>query len=312
MGAVPGGVAPALRTVGLRRAYGRTVALDGLDLEIPRGVVCGLVGPNGAGKTTAMGIICGLVQPDDGQVDLLGEGPFDPARHAGRITLLPQDCELPADLPVGQVLRWYARLQGMTAAQAAHAADRVLDEVALADRAGQRVKQLSHGMRRRVAVAQALLGQPELVLLDEPTSGLDPHLVVRMRELFRARRQGATLVVSSHVLAELEATCDFVVFMEKGRTVAQGPLAEVTGRSRQVIVRLAPGSDTSALVPALVAAGLQATADGDQLVVSGDAGLGTADLNSRMLPVLLAAGARIEEVQAGRSLEATWMASREG
>jgi len=299
---------PALRTIGLRRAYGRTVALDGLDLEIPRGVVCGVVGPNGAGKTTAFGVIAGLVQPDAGAVDLLGEGAFDPARHAGRVTLLPQDCELPADLPVGELLVFYARLQGMGAAAARRAADQVLDEVALSDRARSRVKQLSHGMRRRVAVAQALLGQPELILLDEPTSGLDPHLVVRMRDLLRARRGAATVVISSHVLAELEATCDHVIFMEKGRQVGQGPLAELTGRSRQVVVRLE--GDAAAFVPALHAIGLGAVADGDLLIVSGPVGQGTADLNSQVLPVLLAAGARIEELRAGQSLEATWMAAR--
>ena len=300
--------APALQTRGLRRAYGATVALDGLDIEVPRGVVCGLVGPNGAGKTTAFGIIAGLVQADAGSVDLLGEGPFDPARHKGRVTLLPQDCELPPDVPVGLLLTWYARLQGMTGAEARRAAETVLDEVALADRAGQRVKQLSHGMRRRVAVAQALLGRPALILLDEPTSGLDPHLVVRMRQVLRARVPQATLVVSSHVLAELEATCDHVVFMERGRCVAQGLLAEVTGRSRQVVIRL--GQPAAAWVTVVEAAGLRAVADGEQLVVSGDAALGTAELNARVLPALLAAGARIEEVQAGRSLEATWMASR--
>lgn len=300
----------ALRTVGLRRSYGRTVALDGLDLQVPRGVVCGLVGPNGAGKTTAFGIVAGLIQADAGEVDLLGEGPFDPVRHKGRVTLLPQDCELPPDVPVGALLTWYARLQGMSAAESGRAAEAVLDEVALADRAGQRVKQLSHGMRRRVAVAQALLGAPDLVLLDEPTSGLDPHLVVRMRQVLRARAGRATLVVSSHVLAELEATCDHVVFMEHGRCVAQGPLAEVTGRSRQVVVRLAHAA--APFVAPLQAAGLQAVADGDQLVVMGEATLGTAELNARALPVLLAAGACIEEVQAGRSLEATWMAARAG
>lgn len=298
----------ALRVTGLRRSFGKTVALDGLDLSVPRGALCGLIGPNGAGKTTAFGVVAGLVQADAGAVDLLGEGPFDPRRHGGRVTLLPQDCELPPDVPVGSLLTWYARLQGMSADQARHAADRVLDEVALADRADQRIKQLSHGMRRRVAVAQALLGQPELIMLDEPTSGLDPHLVVRMREVLRARSGRATLVISSHVLAELEATCDHVVFMERGRCVGQGPLSELTGRSRQVVVRLADSAGP--LVEVLEAAGLQAVADGDQLVISGDAGLGTAELNARALPVLLQAGARIEEVSAGRSLEATWMAAR--
>ncbi|RME28761.1 MAG: ABC transporter ATP-binding protein [Deltaproteobacteria bacterium] len=300
----------ALRIRGLRRRYGATVALDGLDLDVPRGVICGLVGPNGAGKTTTMGIVAGLIRPDAGTVDVLGEGPFDPTRHAGRVGLLPQDCAMPASLPVGEVLAYYGRLQGLSTSMARRAADRLLDEVDLADRAGQRIGQLSHGMRRRVAVAQALIGDPELVLLDEPTSGLDPHLVVRMRALLRTRRGRCTIVVSSHILAELEATCDHVIFMERGRCTAAGSMAELTGRSRQVIVELEPGLDAPALVPSLQGAGLRAQVDGTRLVVTGPTGEGTAALNARLLPVLLAAGAPIVEVQAGRSLEATWMASR--
>ncbi len=301
----------ALQTRGLRRRYGSTVALDGLDLDVPSGVVCGLVGPNGAGKTTTMGVVAGLIQPDAGSVDVLGGGPFDPARHAGRVGLLPQDCALPAALPVGEVLAFYGRLQGMTATEARRAAAQLLEEVDLADRAAQRVGQLSHGMRRRVAVAQALLGDPELVLLDEPTSGLDPHLVVRMRALLRARRGRCTLVVSSHVLAELEASCDHVIFMERGRCIAAGSMADLTGRSRQVIVELEAGFDAASLLPSLRDAGLSARADGCRLVVGGAAGEGSAVLNARLLPLLLAAGAPIVEVQAGRSLEATWMARRE-
>ena len=174
----------ALKITALHKAYGRNLALDGLDVSIPRGVICGFIGPNGAGKTTTFGIVGGLISADSGHVDILGKGPLDAGRQAGVLTMLPQDCELIAHVPVVEYLRYLARLQGMTKGEAEKMADARLDEVALADRAKAKVKELSHGMRRRVAVAQALLGDPKIVLLDEPTSGLDPELVVRMREIF--------------------------------------------------------------------------------------------------------------------------------
>jgi len=168
----------ALSLRGVDKAYGKTTALRGLDLDVPAGALVGLIGPNGAGKTTAFGIVGGTVRPDAGRIDVLGAGPFDPAQHAGRVGLLPQDSELNPHTPVRDLLRFFGRLQGLGRRQAEVEADRVPTLVELRERAGSKIRQLSHGMRRRVAVAQALLGSPELVLLDEPTSGLDPDLVV--------------------------------------------------------------------------------------------------------------------------------------
>ena len=296
---------PALVLERVTKRYGRVTALDGLSLSIPRGVVCGMIGPNGAGKTTTYGIAGGFIEADGGRVDLLGDGPFDPAKHRGRITLLPQDCELNPHTPVRDLLAFLAKLQGMSAKQSVREADRVLDLVALTDRAQSRVRQLSHGMKRRVAVAQALLGDPELVLLDEPTNGLDPELVVRMRELFVGQRGRRTLVVSSHVLAELEAACDHVVFLERGRCVKQGPIAEVTGRGARVRIAL----EKKVEVDLAALPGLELRWDGDTAIISAD-GHDAASLNAAVLPLLLAAGARILEVRSGESLEAAYLTSR--
>lgn len=297
---------PALVLQGVVKRYGRVTALDGLDVAVPRGVVCGMIGPNGAGKTTTFGIVGGYIEPDAGAVDLLGEGRFDPAKHRGRITLLPQDCELNPHTPVRDLLTFFARLQGMTAREAVHDADRVLDLVALTDRAQSRVRQLSHGMKRRVAVAQALLGDPQLVLLDEPTNGLDPELVVRMREVFVAQRGRRTLIVSSHVLAELEAACDHVIFLERGKCVRQGPIAEVTQRGARVRITLEArvDADLAAAVPGLVVRWE------DAMVVLTAPGRDAASVNAAVLPVLLAAGARILEVRLGETLEAAYMDAR--
>ena len=299
--------APALVLRGVRKRYGRNAALDGLDLEIPRGVVCGMIGPNGAGKTTAFGIVGGYVRPDGGDIDVLGAGAFDPLRMAGRVTLLPQDCELNPYTPVRALLAHYASLQGMTRRESLREADRVLDMVELRDRARSRIRQLSHGMRRRVAVAQAFLGSPELVLLDEPTNGLDPELVIRMRELFVKQRGNRTLVVSSHNLLELEAACDHVVFLDRGRCVRAGTIDEVTARGAVVRILLEAPVATESLAAALPGATL--TWEGTTLVIAAPAG-SPAELNAIALPALLAAGARILEVRQGHSLEATYMAGR--
>jgi ABC-2 type transport system ATP-binding protein len=163
-------------------------------------------------------------------------------------------------------------------------------------------------MRRRVAVAQALLGSPELVLLDEPTSGLDPHLVVRMREILAAERGRRTLVVSSHVLADLEAVCDHVVFIEAGRVVRAGPLAEVTRRSelvRIVLDGVPPLEDARAALH-----GLTLEADGSALVVAVPDGEDVASVNARVVGWLLARGARLLSIERGRSLEAAYMQER--
>ena len=296
----------ALALSGVVKTYGAARALDGLALSIPRGSVCGLVGPNGAGKTTTFGVVGGLLRPDAGVVDILGAGPFDPAVHRGRVTLLPQDCALSPHTPVGELLRFYARLQGLGRARAAREAERVLELVSLSDRAGAKIRQLSHGMRRRVAVAQAFLGEPELVLLDEPTSGLDPDLVASMRALFQSQRGRATLVISSHLLAELEATCDHVIFLERGRCTRAGPMHEVTGRRRAARIRIEGAAPLDALREALPGATIRV--EGDEIVIAAPPGLALTALNRAALGALLAAGVGVVEVRAGQSLEATWLA----
>ena len=152
------------------KRYGARVALDRLSFEVPAGGITGLVGANGAGKTTCFGVVAGLLKPDAGHVDVLGRGAFQAQRHAGLLGLLPQDAELAPHARVVDLLVYFARLQGSSRGLAAREAARVLELLSLADRARSRVRELSHGMRRRVAVAQALLGKPQLVLLDEPTS----------------------------------------------------------------------------------------------------------------------------------------------
>ncbi len=291
----------ALRMVGVRKSYGRTQALDDLTMAVPRGSICGLVGPNGAGKTTTYGIVGGAVHPDAGEVDILGMGPFSARRHRGRLTLLPQDCALSPHMSVSSLLIHLARLQGMSRQQARADTARVLALVDLTDRAAQRIQQLSHGMRRRVAVAQAFLGDAELILLDEPTAGLDPAQVVRLRELFLSQRGKKTLIISSHILSELEATCDHVVMLEAGRCTRQGAMRDITARATLVRVQIQGSAPLAALQTALPAA--QIRQDDDQIVIVAPAGVSVAAVNAAVLPVLLAGGVPVLQIQRGTSLE---------
>ena len=296
----------ALRLYDVRKRYGKTVALDGLTLDVPRGVVMGLVGPNGAGKTTTFGIVSGAVRPDGGTVDVLGVGPFDSARHAGKVTALPQDCQLNPHSSCKQLLTFYARLQGVP--DPGREAARVLDVVRLADRATSRVRQLSHGMKRRLAVAQGLLGDPALILLDEPTGGLDPHLVVEMRDVLREQRGERTLVVSSHILSDLEAVCDHVAFLDRGRCTSSGAVDELVGRARLVAVRLAEPVALEDVADVLD--GREPRVEGDWLFYELAEDEAPPDAHAALVPALVEAGAKVVELRMGRSLEDIYLESR--
>ncbi len=219
----------ALRFEAVTRRFGRRTALDGLDFRAPTGTIVGLVGPNGAGKTTAFSLVGGFLRPHAGRVEILGGEGFDPWRLKGRLGVLPQDAELPDRHPVGALLVHLARLQGL--ASPFRAADAALEQVRLTDRRREPVGSLSHGMRRRVAVATALLGSPELILLDEPMSGLDPMQAASLRDVLAGLRGQTTLVVSSHDLHEVERLSDWVVMIALGRCVREGTLVEITGRA---------------------------------------------------------------------------------
>ncbi len=303
-------MADALVLEGVHKSYGTRVALAGLHLRIPQGSISGLIGPNGAGKTTCFGIVGGLLRADSGRLDVLGQGPYEPARQRGLLGLLPQDSEITPHRRVAVQLTYLARLQGLSAREAAQDVARVLDLVALSDRARVRVGELSHGMRRRVAIAQALLGTPKLVLLDEPTSGLDPHLVKHMRDVIVAtnRKHRTTFLVSSHVLADLEAICDHVSFIESGRAMQSGKLVEVVGRARQIEIEVLRMPSVELLREAL--GELRFEREEGELCVEVPEHGDVAELISRVLRVLLDLDAGVLEVRSSRTLEQTYLAER--
>ena len=194
----------AVRAVGLTKRFGSKTAVDGVSLTVPAGAVFGLVGPNGAGKTTTFSILAGYIRPSAGTVEVLGFVPTAVDSLRARVGVLPQDALLPARDTVGEFLVHMAELQDLPRDKALSAARESLDSVAGADWWNQRCGSLSHGMAKRVALAQAFLGEPEVVLLDEPTAGLDPRVAFEMRQLVKAKKGRRSIVISSHNLHELE------------------------------------------------------------------------------------------------------------
>jgi ABC-2 type transport system ATP-binding protein len=253
---------------GLTKRYGGRTVVDGLDVEVPAGVVCGFVGPNGAGKTTTMAMLLGLVRPTAGTGAVLGEPIDDPARYLHRVGALIENPAFYPSLSGAENLRVFATVGD-------HDPDRipvVLGVVGLADRGDDRYRTYSLGMKQRLGIAAALLGDPQLLVLDEPANGLDPQGVREMRELVGSLAgTGRTVLVSSHDLSELEQVCDWLVLIDRGRSLYQGPtsalLDDVGGGLAVVPER---PDDRLRLLDALVAAGHDVEASGDHLVVGID------------------------------------------
>ncbi len=236
----------AIRVAGLTKRFQSKTAVDGVSLSIPVGSVYGLIGPNGAGKTTTFSMLAGYLRATEGSIEVLGFAPSAVDALRGRLGVLPQDAILPASDTVGDFLLHLARLQGLARDKSLEAAHVALDEVAGGAWWGQRCASLSHGMAKRVALAQALLGDPEVVLLDEPTAGLDPRVAWEMRQLIKAktgaRARRRTILISSHNLNELEEICDAAAILDRGRLVASGSMAELTAANEEVRIELAPGT----------------------------------------------------------------------
>ena len=200
----------------LSKQYGNKLALDTVSLTLTQGAPIALVGPNGAGKTTLFSLLCGYIQPTNGSISILGHKPGSKALQ-GLLSALPQDAALDPNFSIVSQLQFFAQLQGMTTKAAKQEALRVLALVDLTDSAEAKPKSLSHGMSKRVSIAQALMGSPKIVLLDEPTAGLDPANAKKIRQIVKDLSGNTTFVISSHNLDELEKLCDQVVYLEHGK-----------------------------------------------------------------------------------------------
>jgi ABC-2 type transport system ATP-binding protein len=219
-------VSDALHATALRKTYGAAIALDGVDLRVGAGELVGLLGPNGAGKSTLTKIACGLVRPTGGAVQVLGHACGSKAARA-RTGYLAELFRFPGWATADEVLVLHQRLARSPGGAEERA--RLLGLVALSEAANRRVEAMSKGMQQRLGIAQALIGDPQLVLLDEPTSALDPAGRRTVRGLLEELRgRGVAVLLNSHLLSEVELVCDRVVIVDRGRSVAEGAPADLT------------------------------------------------------------------------------------
>jgi len=226
-----------IETQKLAKSFGDQWALYGVDLKVKKGVTTGLVGPNGAGKTTLFSLLCGFLKPTKGSIKILGHNP-DHAALRSRISILPQDAILLKAIPVGKQLAMLAELQGFNKKQAQEESKRVLSLVNLYSSRNKNADQLSHGMLKRIAIAQAFIGSPELILLDEPTAGLDPNTTDSIKSVIRTLGGSTTIIISSHNLEVIEDLCQQVIILKKGRLHSHEKIADMTARTKALTFRL--------------------------------------------------------------------------
>ncbi len=228
---------PVLEARGLRKEFGAKTAVRDLTLSLQSGEVFGFLGPNGAGKTTSMKMLLGLVHPTSGRGRLFGE-PIGRLGPRGRIGYLPEHFAFHEWLRGRELLLFHGRLLGLRGRGLERHVDELLGQMDLADAAGRCLREYSKGMRQRIGLAQALLGEPALVFLDEPTSGLDPLGRLLVRDLIRKlKARGASVFLNSHLLSEVEVTCDRVAFVKDGAVVRERTLGEAE-RDIEVELRL--------------------------------------------------------------------------
>jgi ABC-2 type transport system ATP-binding protein len=215
---------PAIYLEGMTKRFGARAAVDGLSIEVPEGVVAGFVGPNGAGKSTTLRVLLGLVRPTSGNGFVLGESIDNPASYLGRVGGLIEGPAFHPALSGQRNLEVLGALAGRSEAEIPE----LLWQVGLQARAGDAYRTYSLGMKQRLGIAGALLGDPEVLLLDEPSNGLDPAGIREMRELIGSlARAGRTILVSSHLLTEVEQVCDWLIMIDRGHRVFQGPTSNL-------------------------------------------------------------------------------------
>ena len=257
--------APAIEVGGLTKRYGTIAAVDGLSFSVSRGTVAGFLGPNGAGKTTTMRVLLGLAAPTSGESRVLGV-PYahlsDPLRRVGAVL------EITGFHP-GRTGRNHLRVMAREGGISEERIDSTLAQVGMTEAAGRRVGQYSLGMKQRLGLASAMLGDPEILILDEPANGLDPAGVAWLRAFLRAFADaGRTVFVSSHVLGEISQIADRLVVIDKGKLVAEGPVAQITGTSGGTVVVRSPGAERLRTALEMAGASVETDAEG-ALHVSG-------------------------------------------
>lgn len=251
----------AIETRHLRKVFGEKVAVADLTLEVQKGEVFGFLGPNGAGKTTSVKMLLGLTSPTSGEGFLL-QRPLGDRLARAKVGFLPEHFRFHEWLKAAEFLDFHGRLYGMSSAERAATIPRLLELVGLGDRAQTKLSGFSKGMLQRVGLAQALLNRPEIVFLDEPTSGLDPIGRLLVRDIIhKLKEEGTAVFLNSHLLGEVELTCDRVAFVKQGTVLQAASVSELAAEEFQIILRV--DADSPNLLTALADFGSKVVAEGN-------------------------------------------------
>ncbi|MFO7608963.1 MAG: ABC transporter ATP-binding protein [Candidatus Krumholzibacteriia bacterium] len=297
-----------IEAAGLSRRYGATLALDDVSFTVATGEIVGFLGPNGAGKSTTMKILTGSLAPSAGSARVAGHDlAAEPLAVRRKVGFMPEHVALYGDMTVTELLRFVAELKGVPAGLQAGQVARLLEQAGLVEVRRRLIGTLSHGYRKRVGLAQALVGDPEVLVLDEPTSGLDPHQIVEIRELIRSFRGSRTVLFSSHILGEVAALCERVLILDRGRLVTEELAAGLDGgapASPRNTVVLSWDGDRDGVVDALrEVMGVDevvVTDLGAEVLIAGN----PVEIRPRLVESVLASGGRLQGLQdKGPSLE---------
>jgi ABC-2 type transport system ATP-binding protein len=297
-------IGPAIEARGLTKEFGRILALDRLDLEVPRGSIFGLLGPNGAGKTTTIRILTGLARPTAGSASVAGvKVGLDQPELRRRLGYLDQDPRFYGWMTGRELLELIGRLHGLSGPELRARVGEMLERTGLTAAAGRRIGGYSGGMRQRLGIAQALIHRPQLLFLDEPVSSLDPEGRRDLLELIAGLRGEATVVFSSHVLSDVERICDRVAILHRGRLVTEGSLEELLAAHARPIYRLAPAAGQDAQVGDLVARLRAAPWTTDVAATAGLVRVTVSDPDlaaGAVLPLVVASGVVLESFERAR------------
>jgi ABC-2 type transport system ATP-binding protein len=222
-----------IKVEGLTKRYARTVAVDNISFEVEKGQIVGFLGPNGAGKTTTMRVLTCFLPPTEGKATVAGFDVLEkPMEVKKRIGYLPETPPLYPEMEVIEYLTFVGKLKGIESRELRHKIDEVMRKCAVADVRNKLINKLSKGYRQRVGLGAAIIHNPDVLILDEPTSGLDPKQIIEIRELLRSLAGDHTIILSTHILSEVEHSCERVIIISQGKLVATDSVANLTNRLR--------------------------------------------------------------------------------